>query len=112
MTVDTAGNVFISSSYHGRIYKITASTGVLSAVAGQDRWNGGYNGDGIPASTATLNYPRDITVDALDNTFFVDYSNNRIRKISASTGIISSVVGSSRALYDYCTSNKYDNDAL
>ena len=109
VTVDTAGNVFISSSYHGRIYKITASTGLFSVVAGQ-RWNGGYNGDDIPASTATLNWPRDITVDALDNIFFVDYSNNRIRKISASTGIISTVAGSSIGSYDYCTSNKYDSD--
>ena len=108
VTVDTAGNVFTSDAFN-KIYKITASTGLLSVVAGQAKWNYGYNGDGIPASAATLNEPRDITVDALGNIFFVDSENHRIRKITASTGIISTVAGTS-TIYNHCTSNEYDSD--
>ena len=79
-------------------------------VAGQDRWNAGYNGDGISASAATLNSPHDITVDTLGNIFFVDGNNHRIRKITASTGIISTVAGTSIISYNYCTSNDYGSD--
>ena len=109
VTVDTAGNVFTSDAFN-KIYKITARTGLLSVVAGQGKWNAGYNGDGIPASAATLNEPRDITVDALGNIFFVDSDNHRIRKITASTGMISTVAGTSIISYNHCTSNEYDSD--
>ena len=115
VTVDKAGNVFISDARNNRIYKITASTGFLSVVAGQYGWNADYNGDDIPASTATLNYPSAITVDALGNIFFVDLNNHRIRKITASTGIISTVAGISSIILSIspvnpCLSNAYDSD--
>ena len=110
VAVDTLGNVFFTDAYDNRIYKITASTGLLSVVAGQDRWNSGYNGDGIPASAATLNYPSDITVDTLGNIFFVDRNNHRIRKITASTGVISTLAGNSIISSYHCASNGYDGD--
>ena len=110
VTVDTAGNVFISDAFFNSIYKITASTGLLSVVAGQGRWNSGYNGDDIPASTATLKYPCDITVDTLGNIFFVDEGNKRIRKITASTGIISTVAGTSWFSFHDCISNEFVGD--
>ena len=91
VTVDKSGNVFIVDEHYNSIYKITASTGLISLVAGANQAGGGYNGDGILATTALLNRPLYITVDTLGNIYFSDRGNSRFRKITASTGIITTV---------------------
>src|SRR5258706_383322 len=56
----------------------------------------GYNGnigDGGPATSATMNTPRGINVDANGNVYFSDSYNSRIRKIDATTGIITTIAG-------------------
>ena len=90
---DTLGNVFFTDAYINSIYKITASTGLLSVVAGTNNWHYGYDGNDVPATTALLRAPAYITLDAVGNVFFSDKSNHLIRKVSASTGIISTVAG-------------------
>ena len=96
VTVDSSGNVFYTDRYTNSIYKITASTGLLSLVAGNNRFmNYGYYGDGVAASTALLNDPRFIEVDAIGNLYFADTENHRIRKVNASTGVITTVAGQS-----------------
>lgn len=67
------------------------STGIISTVAGTG--NGGYNGDNIQATAATLCYPHDVVLDSSGNLFIADCCNNRIRKVDVSTGIITTVVG-------------------
>jgi hypothetical protein len=69
-----------------------AATGDISTVAG------GGVGDGGLAISASLNTPGDVAVDAMGNLFIADEINNRIRKVAASTGVITTVagVGSSR----------------
>jgi uncharacterized protein (TIGR03437 family) len=49
-------------------------------------------GDGGQATSADLNQPADVAVDASGNLFIADAGNNRIRKVSAS-GIITTVAG-------------------
>ena len=93
VTVDTSGNIFYTDSYFSSVYKITASTGLLTLVAGGNNWHYGYNGDNIPATTALLRRPTYITLDTLGNIYFADRFNGRIRKITVSTGIITNVVG-------------------
>lgn len=53
----------------------------------------GYNGDGIDATKARLNYPTDLAVDRLGNIYIADARNNRIRKLTVSTGIITTIAG-------------------
>jgi sugar lactone lactonase YvrE len=53
---------------------------------------GGYIGDGGPATSAGLNYPRDVIQDAAGNTYIVDAYNYRIRKVTPS-GTISTFAG-------------------
>ena len=53
----------------------------------------GYTGDGGPATSAELNSNRGVAVDAAGNLYIADSANNVIRKVTASTGIISTVVG-------------------
>ena len=110
VAVDTLGNVYITDAQVNSIYKVTASTGLLTVVAGKNTWNVGYNGDNILATTAYLRRPTFITIDAQGNIFFTDFTNYRIRKITASTGIITTVAGRSLIRYPQCQPNDYDSD--
>ena len=89
VAVDAAGKLFIVDSNNNRIRKISA-TGVITTVAGNG--SPGYSGDGGLATSASLNYPWGVAVDATGNLFVADYNNNRLRKVSA-TGVITTVAG-------------------
>ena len=96
VTLDTAGNVYIAGSLDSSIFKVTVSTGNISIVAGTGPYptgKSGYNGDDILATTAQLNQPTKVVFDASGNMYISDSYNYRIRKVTASTGIISTVAG-------------------
>ncbi len=57
----------------------------------------GYNGDNIQATAAEFFVPEDVAVDKLGNVYVADLLNNRIRKIDATTGIITTVAGNGSA---------------
>jgi hypothetical protein len=95
IAVDTAGNVYIGDTGNNRIRKITASTGIVTTIAGSGYSGGitgGFSGDGGLATSAALNGPAGIALDAAGNIFVVD-GQSRVRKITASTGIITTVAG-------------------
>ena len=50
-------------------------------------------GDGCPANEGTLNSPEQAIFDKAGNMYIADEQNQRIRKVNASTGIISTVAG-------------------
>jgi len=52
----------------------------------------GYGGDGGPAASALLNWPRDVALDAGGALHIADTNNHRIRRIAAD-GIIATVAG-------------------
>ena len=81
VAVDTAGNVYVADSFNNRIRKITLD-GMIMTVAGTG--DSGYNGDGIPATSATLSLPSGIAVDRAGSIYIADQLNNRVRKVSAS----------------------------
>jgi len=57
----------------------------------------GFNGDGILAINAELNYLEGICYDHHGNIYIADDANRRIRKIDLSTGIITTVAGTDSA---------------
>ena len=87
--VDAAGNLYFSTG--SRILKVAASTGLLTLVAGTGE--GHFSGDGGLATSAALDAPRGIALDKFGNIFVADEGNDRIRKITVSTGIITTVAG-------------------
>lgn len=91
LATDLAGNLYIADFGNSRIRKINASTGIITTIAG----NGtrGFGGDGGPATASTLFCPLAISLDKAGNIFFSDDSNYVVRKISAGTGIITSIAG-------------------
>jgi hypothetical protein len=93
--IDAAGNVYFGDSGNDVIRKINTS-GIISTVAGTG--TGGYSGDGGSATSAKLNTPYQVTVDAAGNIYIGDYSNNRIRKVNTS-GTISTIAGTGTAGY-------------
>ncbi len=97
IAVDSAANIYIAE-YSGQVVrKVTAGTGVISTVAGSLPYPGyfgfGYSGDGGPATSAVLSFPKAVAVDGAANLYIADSFNQAIRKVTASTGIINTIVG-------------------
>jgi sugar lactone lactonase YvrE len=94
VTVDADGNFFIADFYSQHIRRVDALTGIITTVAG-----GGSGGDAGPATSAVLVYPTAVAADSSGNVFIADWSNNRIRRVDATTGIITTVAGNGIAGY-------------
>lgn len=92
VAVDRQGNLYILDLGNYRLRKVNASDGNISTSAGTGV--PGYNGDDIPASKAQINETLLITTDAAGDLYLADYLNQRIRKITLSTGVITTVAGS------------------
>ena len=103
LAFDSAGNLFIADTGNNRIRVVntqsssitiagvTIPAGDIATVAGNG--TSGYSGDGGAATSAELNDPRGVAVDSSDNIFIADLENYRIREVTNSTGIISTVAG-------------------
>ena len=93
---DHSGNCYFSEGEGCRIRKISP-TGIISTIAGTGTC--GYNGDGIPATSAELNNVAGIAIDSIGNLFIADGYNNKIRKINVTTGVIATIAGTGIAGY-------------
>ncbi len=108
--------MYIADSYNHRIRKVTVSTGIITTIAGTG--TSSFSGDGGAATSAELKYPRGVVLDSagtqsliwtetylfikllhLGNIYITDTNNQRIRKVTASTGIITSIAGSGTSSY-------------
>ena len=88
---DNIGNLYIGDVVTNTIRKVAAGTGIISLYAG----NGvpAYNGDGGPAVSASMDGPAACALDSTGNLYVAEAGNNIVRKIAASTGIITTVAG-------------------
>jgi trimeric autotransporter adhesin len=95
VAADVAGNVYIADAYNNVVRRVTASTGIITTVAGNS--TGGYSGDGGAATGARLRFPAGVAVDGSNgNLYIADESNNAIRKVTAA-GIITTIAGTGTA---------------
>jgi hypothetical protein len=93
MAADPNGNLYISNYGSQRVRKVSPD-GIITMVAGIG--SAGFSGDGGPATTADLNYPNGIALDAVGNLYIADSVNYRVRKV-ATDGTISTFAGNGKA---------------
>ena len=92
IVLDGAGNVYFADSGNAVVRMINATTNTISTVAGMGGHQG-YTGDSGPATAATLNGPSGLAMDAAGDLYIADTGNNVIRKLTISTGIITTIAG-------------------
>ncbi len=93
VAIDAAGNLYLADTSNNRIRKL-AVTGIITTVAGDGIR--GSSGDNGPAISARLDGPTGVAVDRQGNLYIVEGTvdgNNRIRKVAATTGVITTVAG-------------------
>jgi large repetitive protein len=96
IAIDGAGNIVFADTGNNAIRKIDAVTGNISTIAGT-LGNSGYAGDGLAATAALLSSPQGLSYNASGDLFIADTGNNRIRKIDASSQLITTVAGNGGA---------------
>jgi trimeric autotransporter adhesin len=99
VAVDAAGDIYFAAS--NRIRMVTKSTGIITTVAGSGKgYNAsGFSGDGGLATLALFCFPLDVALDTSGNIYIADTGNHRIRMVTKSTGIITTVAGNGMYIY-------------
>jgi sugar lactone lactonase YvrE len=97
---NAGGDLFIADSLNNRI-RMVDTNGVITTVAGSGATGldeGGYGGDGGPATKATFEFPVGLALDSAGNLYVADHGNDVIRKID-SKGTITTVAGTGEGGY-------------
>ncbi len=91
VTVDSSGNVYIGDTGNAVVRKLTIATGTITTIAGTG--TSGSSGDGGAATSANLNSPCGVAVDTLGNIYIGDQGNCKVRMVTISTNIITTIAG-------------------
>ncbi len=95
IALDASGDLIIADTGNGLIRRVNGSNGVISTIGGSGVSS--FSGDLGPAATAQFAKLRGVALDASGNVYLADTGNCRVRRISASTGYVSTVAGSGAA---------------
>jgi hypothetical protein len=86
------GDLYIADSANHAIRKIDHVTHVITTVVGQGGHNGS-SGDGGPATEAKIDGPKGVLFDRDWDMIITDSGNDKIRRVDAATGIITTIAG-------------------
>ena len=96
LAFDAAGNLYIADPGDNVVREARAD-GTIVTLAGTGpecaQSNSCYNGEAIPATSASLNQPSGVAVDRTGNVYIADSTNCIVRKVSSTTGTITTVAG-------------------
>jgi sugar lactone lactonase YvrE len=84
-----SGTLYVSEFYGHRVRRVTTA-GVIGTIAGTGV--AGYSGNGGAATSATLNQPAGLDLDASGNLFVADFANHVVRRVTPA-GVISRIAG-------------------
>jgi len=96
IAIDSSGNIYVADTSSSTIRTIT-SAGVVTTLAGSASTNGYTNGT---STAAYFNYPAGVATDGT-YVFVADTTNNQIRKIVISTGVVTTLAGNSSGTSGY-----------
>lgn len=91
---DASGTLYLADTGKHVLLKVTTA-GVLTTVAGTGTQ--GFDGDAGPATSALLDSPTGVALDASGNLYLADSHNHRIRRVDAASGNISTFAGTGTA---------------
>lgn len=94
LAFDSAGNLFIADTDHEIVREVNLA-GIITTVAGNGAQ--GFSGDGGAATSASLDSPVGVALDATNNIYIADTHNQRIRMVTVSTGVITTIAGTGTA---------------
>ena len=97
LVVDQAGHLYIADMLNHLVRRVDAVTGIITTIAGLGQPR--YSGDGGLAVEAGLNEPAALAVSDEGVLYIADQSNNRVRAVDLSTGVIRTVAGTGMAVY-------------
>lgn len=97
VAVDAEGHLYIADTMNHRIRRVEAGTGRMTTMAGVGQPR--FGGDGGPSTAAGLNEPAALAVRGA-RLYIADQSNNRVRAIDLTSGLISTVAGTGSAAYN------------
>jgi hypothetical protein len=97
VAVDGAGNLYIADTYNYVVRKVSAQDQSINTVAGSN--TPGYSGDNGPATSAQIDRPFRVAVDAAGNLYIADFDSAAIRRVDASSGVITTIAGTGTAGY-------------
>ena len=99
VALDGAGNLYIADTGNDVVRMIGAATGNITTVAGDGTAGYRLTDDGGLATLAELDAPQSVTLDRGGNLYIADTYNQRIRRVDAISGIITTVAGDGTAGY-------------
>ena len=88
LALDAMGNLYICDA-GGTVRKVTASTGIITTVAG----GGASSAENVPAGQAQLNSPFGLAVATNGDVYVSDSNNQRVRRVDHATGLIRTIAG-------------------
>lgn len=99
LAVDGSNNLYVGEYYNCDVRKIALGSGVITTVAGDPILGCGFSGDGGAATAAQIYNVTGIALDGAGNLYVSSSNGQRVRKVTAATGIITTFAGTGQYGY-------------
>ncbi len=90
LVTDTSGNLYVADQANHRV-RVVSAAGLINTVAGNGQ--GGFSGDGGPATSAKIGSPKGLAV-AAGVLYISNAGDARVRSVQLSSGTINTFIGS------------------
>jgi len=90
LALDQSGNLYVADASNSTIRKIVVATGAVTTLSGKPGSSGSADGD---AATARFYMPHALALDGMGNLLVADARNHAVRKVSPSTGAVTTWAG-------------------